>query len=372
MGKPRVIAFYLPQFHPIPENDEWWGKGFTEWTNVGKAKPLFPGHYQPRVPADLGYYDLRVPEVREQQAALAKEAGIEGFCYYHYWFGNKNTPKELMQMPFNEVVRTRKPNFPFCLCWANHSFEKRDWDSRISVFNKTVLVEQKYYGIEDYTEHFYSLLPAFKDSRYIQIDGKNLFVIYNVEGIPDFEEFKKCWNYLAKANNLPDFYFVGYYNCTKKDYIDITTAPYSFCDSNIVSMLSKLTLDSKKDFFFRKMKKLLAKALKFPAFKYDFRKIKYCLVPNEFLSKKLIPEIVVGFDHSPRTGKMRLILHKFTPKLFEEHIRDIFQYGKNSKKNNNIYFLKSWNEWGEGNYIEPDLKFGKQFLEALQKEIELY
>lgn len=122
--KSRVIAFYLPQFHPIPENDAWWGKGFTEWTNVARAKKYFPGHYQPRIPADLGFYDLRVPEVREAQAELVRNAGIEGFCCYHYWFGSKNTPKELLQRPFNEVVASGKPDFPFCLCWANHSWER--------------------------------------------------------------------------------------------------------------------------------------------------------------------------------------------------------------------------------------------------------
>ena len=124
--KARVIAFYLPQFHPIKENDEWWGKGFTEWTNVGKAKPLFKGHYQPRVPADLGYYDLRMPEVREAQADMAREAGIEGFMYWHYWFGNG---KQILERPFNEVLSSGKPDFPFCLGWANHSWTRRTWNS---------------------------------------------------------------------------------------------------------------------------------------------------------------------------------------------------------------------------------------------------
>ena len=162
--KPRIIAFYLPQYHPIPENDAWWGKGFTEWTNVGKAKKLFPGHCQPKVPADLGYYDLRLPETREAQAEMARESGIEGFCYWHYWFGNG---KRLLERPFNEVLELGKPNFPFCLAWANESWEKKSWNKNYK--KNMMLIQQKYGGIADYTEHFYSLLPAFLDKRYIKI-----------------------------------------------------------------------------------------------------------------------------------------------------------------------------------------------------------
>ena len=159
--KARVIAFYLPQYHPFKENDEWWGKGFTEWTNVGRAKPLFRGHYQPRVPADLGYYDLRMPEVREKQVNLAKEAGIEGFCYWHYWFGNG---RRLMESVFDEVLISGKPDFPFCLGWANHSWFAKTWDKDGK--KDKLLIEQQYLGIEDFKTHFGYALKAFKDPRY--------------------------------------------------------------------------------------------------------------------------------------------------------------------------------------------------------------
>ena len=175
--KARVIAFYLPQYHPIPENDMFWGKGFTEWTNVGKAKPLFKGHYQPKVPADLGYYDLRLPEVREEQVNLAKYAGIEGFCYWHYWFGSG---KELLERPFNEVVNSGHPNFPFCLGWANHTWSTKTWSASNSQFKETVIMEQTYPGEEDYKLHFNTYLKAFKDSRYIRVDGKLLLSLIHI------------------------------------------------------------------------------------------------------------------------------------------------------------------------------------------------
>lgn len=177
----RLIAFYLPQFHPIPENDKWWGKGFTEWTNVTKAKPMFRGHHQPHLPTDLGFYDLRVPETRIAQTEMARKYGIEGFCYWHYWFGRG---KRLLDRPFSEVLKSGQPNFPFCLCWANQSWTK----SRYGYPGK-VLTEQTYDGIEDYKNHFFALLNAFNDERYMTIDGKKVFLIFQPERLPDCEEF---------------------------------------------------------------------------------------------------------------------------------------------------------------------------------------
>ena len=185
-SKVRLIAFYFPQFHPIPENDKWWGKGFTEWTNVAKAKPLFRGHYQPHVPADLGFYDLRLPEIRQQQADMAREAGIEGFCYWHYWMGGGRL---LLERPFQEVLKTGAPDFPFCLGWANHSWTTKTWEKGKSFTSESMIFEQLYPGVEDYINHFFDVLPAFKDKRYITVDNKPLFVVFDPESFNDSKLF---------------------------------------------------------------------------------------------------------------------------------------------------------------------------------------
>ena len=181
--KPRLIAFYLPQFHPIPENDLWWGKGFTEWTNVAKAKPVFRGHYQPQFPADLGFYDLRLPEVREAQADLAREHEIHGFCYYHYWFNGRR----LLQRPFEEVLATGKPNFPFCLCWANENWT-RVWDGR----DRQVLLTQNYNDADD-RAHLQALASAFADPRYLRVDNKPLFLVYRAHRLPEPKRTTDVW-----------------------------------------------------------------------------------------------------------------------------------------------------------------------------------
>ena len=210
--KPRIIGLYLPQYHPIPENDEWWGKGFTEWNNVVKAKPLFRGHYQPHLPADLGFYDLRLPEVREQQAELAREAGLEGFCYYHYWFGNG---KQLLQRPFEEVLASGKPDFPFCLCWANHNWTSKTWEKGSSLRHDTMIMKMEY-SREDYIRHFNYLLPAFRDPRYIKVDGKPLFAVWAPRNILDGREFIDLWQKLAQENGLKGIHFVGQTDNTGK------------------------------------------------------------------------------------------------------------------------------------------------------------
>jgi len=198
MNRPsvRTIAFYLPQFHPIPENDKWWGKGFTEWTNTARAKPLFRGHYQQHVPADLGFYDLRLPESRSAQANLARDYGLEAFCYYHYWFAGHR----ILDRPFNEVLASGEPDFPFCLCWANQT-----WSGIWHGAANRVLIEQTYPGIDDHRRHFETLLPAFSDKRYLTVDGKPLFIIYKPTELPNAAATTDLWREMAvKAGRDPN------------------------------------------------------------------------------------------------------------------------------------------------------------------------
>lgn len=358
MKKAKVIAFYLPQFHPIPENDKWWGKGFTEWTNVGKAKKYFPGHYQPRVPADLGYYDLRLPEVREAQAELAREAGVDAFCYWHYWFGNG---KQLLEMPLQEILKSNKPDFPFCLGWANHSWSKKNWNKDISRFNNELLIEQTYPGEEDIDAHFYAMLPAFKDKRYYKIKNKLCFYLYAPSLIPDISYFMERWQYLASKEGLSPFYFIG--GCNKKN--DVYSEPFMSCDA--------IALDLKNQAFSiknPKFRRRLSYLLPFPINVISYAKAIARMIDNVFAQNKIYPVVYPNWDHSPRVGKGGTIFHASSPKLFKRYIKKIIAIIKEKDSEDKVIFIKSWNEWAEGNYMEPDLKYGKGYIHALREALD--
>lgn len=382
--KTRVIAYYLPQYHPIPENDKYWGKGFTEWRNVGKAKPLFRGHNQPRVPADLGYYDLRLPEIREEQAALAREAGIEGFCYWHYWFGNG---KQLLEMPFNEVLRTGKPDFPFCLGWANHNWTNKTWTVGGTFQKDSMIMEQIYPGMEEHKMHFYALLPAFKDSRYITVDGKLLFVVFRPLDIPNSQGFIRLWNELAIKEGLAGFHFVGvetslsiFSNCesskkimydgketTKKLFQRVLEAGYDGINSRGMN-LAHIRYDSMFKYYLKKAMKNFFKWQ--GVIKYDFEKVSKLLFTEEDKWENVYPTIIPNWDRTPRNGKNAIVWYHNNPKYFKEEVEIALDIIKNKSKEHKILFLMSWNEWGEGNYMEPDIEFGKGYINALREAIE--
>lgn len=361
MNNLKILAYYLPQFHTIPENDEWWGKGFTEWRSVGKAKPLFHGHYQPKVPADLGYYNLLDPQIREEQAALAKKAGVYGFAYWHYWFGNG---KQLLEKPFAEVLRLGKPDFPFCLAWANESWKAKVWADVSGKTHKT-LIEQKYLDSEDDKKHFFAFLDAFKDHRYIRYSDKPVFIIYRPFDSERISEFISLWNKLAKENEVADrFYFIA--NITSMD--DKDRAIKLGFDAVTVAPTSRCSLIRKHPILEKIRKKLLIYFFQRPAMMKYSKAIKKFWIPAFDSQDDVVPFIIPNWDHSPRSGIHSFVLTNSTPDLFEKHATQVLK--EVNKKQNKLVILKSWNEWGEGNYMEPDLKFGHGYLEALKRAVK--
>ena len=376
--KPRIIGLYLPQYHPIPENDEWWGKGFTEWTNVAKAKPLFRGHYQPRIPADLGFYDLRLPEVREQQAELAREAGLEGFCYYHYWFGNG---RQLLERPFNEVLASGKPDFPFCLCWANHDWTNKTWQKGNN-FRRDSMIMKVEYSKEDYVRHFNYVLPAFRDPRYITVDGKPLFAVWAPHHIPDAREFIDLWQQLARENGLPGIHFVGhtdnagkglpgqaadYYSADKaKEYYQAVLdlgfdAVMSSGYRRAVALLQGKT---------RMMWRMLSGKTFAPTYsKMDYSRLMANYYVPEDAGENIYPTLLPQWDRTPRAGKNSEIVVDSTPDRFQETVETAIELIRQKEPEHQLLFLKAWNEWGEGDYVEPDLKFGHGYIQAIRQAI---
>lgn len=359
--KARVIAMYLPQYHPIPENDAVWGKGFTEWNNVAKARPLFKGHHQPNIPADLGFYDLRLPETRELQAQLAREAGIEGFMYWHYWMGGG---KRLLERPFDEVLESGKPDFPFCLGWANHSWKTSTWTTMGNFQKDGMICEQTYPGDDDYIAHFNYCLKAFKDPRYIKVDGKPFFLVYSALALPNCHHFFDLWNKLARENGFPGIHFVGlatgwdkYINeQLSQGYDAICHANLWQAEANTVNKWKKLILG-----------KIRNKFDWVPLDTYDYRKIVDNLVNDLDKQDNIYPCLLPGWDRSPRSGKKAVIYKNSTPECWKEHCRKAISMVKDKPDEHKIVILRSWNEWGEGNYVEPDERWGHAYLDALKE-----
>jgi hypothetical protein len=359
----EIIAFYLPQFHPFKENDEWWGKGFTEWTNVGKAKPLFKGHNQPRVPTELGYYDLRLPIIREQQAQMAKDAGVTAFCYWHYWLGNG---RRLIPEVFDEVLNTGKPDFPFCLGWANHSWFAKNWNADGSTTEK-MLAEQTYPGIEDAKMHFDYLLKAFKDPRYLKIDGKPILYIFRPKELPQLyiDNFIK-W---SKESGFSGLMLVG----ELKGQEDRSNILASGFDAVSYQRLTEIRVDNQRFPGQVLLKKILRRinrmARNLPPRMEDYSKVYPRLLSPLEKENDVIPMLLPQWDHSPRSGRNGTIFINATPEAFFNHAKQALEMIKYKPDNRKLLFLKSWNEWGEGNMMEPDITYGRGFIQALRKAI---
>ncbi|BBL58718.1 glycosyltransferase WbsX family protein [Methylomonas koyamae] len=357
---PRLIAFHLPQFHPTPENDEWWGKGFTEWTNVAKAKPLYPDHYQPHVPADLGFYDLRLPEARHAQAELAREYGIEGFCYYHYWFGDG---RRMLERPVNEILASGEPNFPFCLCWANHS-----WNNIWQGTADRTLIEQTYPGLEDHRLHFEWLLKAFKDRRYITVDDKPLFLIYSPTDIPELPNVILFWRELAKQAGLAGLYLVGVNYRHRQDWNPISVG----LDASTWQPLPPKDGHIPPRYRLRRLLNRIFLGKKSSLTVYDYADTIEQLTRKSPPNFPDYPTVLPNWDNTPRSGENGLVLHGSTPELFGRVLRRGLSLISDNVPEHQIVFIKAWNEWAEGNYLEPDQFHGHGYLNVVRQELSRF
>lgn len=355
MAKARAIALYLPQFHPIPENDEWWGKGFTEWTNTAKAKPLFRGHYQPHVPADLGFYDLRVAETRAQQAEMARAYGIEGFCYYHYWFGGKR----ILHRPLDEVIASGQPDFPFCVCWANET-----WTGIWHGAPNRTLIEQTYPGVADHEAHFATLLPAFRDPRYIRVDGKPIFVIFRPRQIPDAAATLDLWRNMAKEAGLGGLHFVGVTDEGKPLPDEL-----GFDASQVVPHINERRWPQDWKRPIARLKMSINHRRGIPHV-YHFSELVERSMPRRTPGMNY-PTVCHAWDNSPRSGQRAVVYTDPDPKYYRELLRGALDAVAHHDPEHRIVFLKSWNEWAEGNHLEPDLRYGLGYLEAVREVIGL-
>jgi hypothetical protein len=365
-GAIRAIAFHLPQFHPIPENDEWWGKGFTEWINVVKARPRFAGHYQPHLPADLGFYDLRLPEARAAQAELAGSYGIHGFCYYHYWFHGRR----LLERPVNETWKSGEPNFPFCLCWANENWTRR-WDGQ----EREILLEQQYTPADDLA-HIHSLIPMFQDRRYIRVMNRPLFLIYKASGMPEPERTIETWRREAERAGLNGLFLVRV-----ESYTDLSGDP---CGAGFDAALEFQPRSSLlwERIYRRKWWHIRRLGTHEPGLRennvFDYETLVARALAAELPAYPRIPGVCPGWDNSPRLKHNAYILDNSTPEVYERWLRGVVDRqralmtaGSNSDSAESLVFINAWNEWAEGNHLEPCQKWGRKYLEATQRVLEV-
>jgi lipopolysaccharide biosynthesis protein len=349
----KLVAFHLPQFYPTPYNDEWWGKGFTEWTNVTKARPRFRGHYQPHLPADLGFYDLRLPEARDAQAALASEYGIYGFCYYHYWFNGKM----LLERPVDEILRLGTPDFPFCLCWANENWT-RAWDGR----DKQVLMGQAY-SDEDDMSHIRWLAKAFADSRYIRVDSRPLFLVYRSARLPDPKRTTDRWREEAIRLGVGDLYLCHVENIFGESRVDPNQLGFDaavefqpklrLLRPPLTARVKGKLLPNRQNFQVNSYAELVKKSLAEPSVPY----LRY-------------PGVCPSWDNTARRPNSGLTLKGSTPELYEHWLHEVIKRAPVNSDGDKIVFINAWNEWAEACHLEPCQKWGRQYLEATARALK--
>jgi hypothetical protein len=354
----KVIAFYLPQFHTIPENDKWWGKGFTEWTNVKKAKSLFSGHNQPRAPYGDNYYRLDDVDSLRWQAGLMNQYGIDGMCFYHYWFNGK----QLLQTPLSLLLANADISMPFCLSWANEPWT-RAWDGG----DKEVLMPQEYGNEADWKEHFEYLIKAFQDSRYIMFNGKPMFIIYRAASIPCLTEMLEYWRVLAVEHGFPGIHFVMM-NTVFKD-------PYKSSGFDAALDFEPMyTIGHHLHGLPRYLRSLCIRGRRvfnrfLPSRKQPEDQISYRKIWQRILARPLHQGCYAGafidWDNTPRKAERGLVMHGACPKSFSSFFP--LQYQRCHQQKIPFLFINAWNEWAEGTYLEPDSRHGYGYLDVIKR-----
>jgi hypothetical protein len=357
MSEPKIIAFHLPQFHEIEENNRWWGSGFTEWTNVRRATPLYRGHRQPRVPANDRYYDLMQRETREWQADLARRHGVHGFCYYHYWFNGR----QLLERPIQALLEDGGPDFPFCLAWANEPWT-RAWDGG----DRDVLMPQSYGDEADWDRHFAYLLRCFRDPRYIRVDGRPMLLVYRCESIPTFEPMLARWRALAAEAGLPGLHVVA-----------MQTAYVAGAQSRLADARAEFepmyTLKHDQPRWYRTRQRISRQLAKLrhwlsPAERshrldsHDYGR-QWQLIRRRPLAAGTYPGAFADWDNSARRGANGLVLRNFSLRSFRRGLAA--QLEKARAGGAPFVFFNAWNEWAEGTYLEPDTHQGTQLLDII-------
>lgn len=340
-ASPRLIAFYLTQFHPTPENDEWWGKGFTEWTNVTKATPLFGGHYQPQLPTDFGFYDLRVRATRQDQIRIAKEYGVDGFCYHYYWFSGKR----LLNEPLDDMLVDPDSNMPFCLCWANENWTRR-WDAA----EHQVLIAQRYLPDDD-LEFIKSLQPFFTDPRYIRVDGKPFLIVYRPQHLPDAPKTAEVWRAYCRAAGIGEIHI-----CAALTHGNFDYAQFGF-DSGVEFPPHNLQCNNQAD--------RLAFQEPFSGYAVEYAEVATTYLDRRYAHLNVFRGVFPAWDNTARTGSRAVIVLGSSPANYEHWLAEAVRRTKEDfPGGERLIFINAWNEWAEGCHLEPDRKYGRAFLEA--------
>lgn len=372
----KIIAFYLPQFHEIPENDEWWGKGFTEWVNVKKAKSLFDGHDQPKIPLNNNYYNLLDIDVMRWQANIAKEHGLYGFCFYHYWFDGHL----LLQKPIENYLSDKSIDFPYCICWANEN-----WTNQWVADNQKVLIAQTYGERKDWEKHYAYLRQFFLDSRYIRIDNKPLFVIYRPDIIPNLKDMLARFSELARKDGLNGLCFV----CQRPDSMlngnHSEIEVFDFCIEYQPAFVFSAVQKKQSFMGLRKLKRRLLLSvekylhistdnfrlsrLRNSLLLYDYDELWKKIIESAPMTDRSIPGAFVNWDNTPRKGERGSVVTGATPQKFSKYLKQQIKHAKNDYKSD-MMFMFAWNEWAEGGFLEPDEKNGYEYLQAIHNALK--